>query len=69
MKTIDCTGSSNIELIVYEADTQDLRVSFKSGDYVYHNVTQEEADALEAAPSKGSYIATQIRNVKQFTKF
>lgn len=69
MKTIDCAGSSNIEAISYDEDTQDLDVTFRSGRYVYHGVTKEEVEALEAAPSKGSHIATQIKPVKQFTKF
>lgn len=68
MRTIDCAGSTNIELIEHDPDTLDLRVVFKSGTYVYHGVTQEEADELDAAPSKGSHVATQIRPIKQFTK-
>lgn len=61
--------SSNIEAIGYDDTTQDLHVRFLSGAlYVYHGVPRNVFDELMLAPSKGSYLNRQVKNVYQWAK-
>jgi hypothetical protein len=61
--------SSNVEAIGYDADAQELHVRFLSGAYyVYSGVPQAVYDGLMAAPSKGSYLNREIKNVYQYAK-
>lgn len=61
--------SSNIEAIGYEDDSNELHVQFLSGGYyIYHNVPRVIYDEMINAPSKGSFLNREIRNIYQFTK-
>jgi hypothetical protein len=61
--------SSNVEAIGYDDDTQELHVQFLSGgNYIYHGVPREKFDGLLNAPSKGSFLNREVKNVYQFTK-
>ncbi|MBP8745791.1 MAG: KTSC domain-containing protein [Syntrophorhabdus sp.] len=61
--------SSNIEAIGYDDDAQELHVRFLSGGYyVYLGVPRQIYDNLMMAPSKGSFLNREIKNVYQFTK-
>lgn len=61
--------SSNVETIGYDDDVQELHIQFVSGGrYIYHNVPRQIFDELMNAPSKGSFLNRQIKNVYQFTK-
>ena len=61
--------SSNIEAIGYDNDSQALHVQFLSGGcYIYIDVPRHVFDALISAPSKGSFLNREIKNVYQFTK-
>lgn len=61
--------SSNIEAVGYDDTSQELHVQFrKSGYYVYHQVPRQIFDDLLNAPSKGSFLNREIKNVYQFAK-
>jgi len=61
--------SSNIEAIGYDDDAQELHVRFLSGEtYVYHNVPREIFDAMMDAPSKGSFLNREVKNVYDYSK-
>lgn len=61
--------SSNIDAYGYAAADRELVVAFKSGtSYAYHDVPPEIFAALEAAPSKGQYVASTIATSFDFTK-
>jgi hypothetical protein len=61
--------SSNVEAIGYDDNLQELHVQFVSGgNYIYHDVPRQIFDELMNAPSKGSFLNRQIKNVYQFTK-
>ena len=61
--------SSQIESIGYSDTTSKMRISFlKGGVYEYDNVSQEEFDALVAAPSVGSLFQRTIKGVKVYRK-
>jgi len=62
-------NSSNIEAIGYDDDNQDLHVQFLSGGvYIYHQVPRQIFEELMSAPSKGSFLNREVKNVYQFTK-
>ena len=61
--------SSNVEAIGYDPTQQELYVQFKSGGtYIYHQVPPDVYDYLRNAPSKGSFLNRQIKNVYPATK-
>ena len=61
--------SSNIEAVGYDDDGQELHVHFLSGgQYVYHSVPREIFEEFLQAPSKGSFLNREIKNVYMFTK-
>jgi hypothetical protein len=62
--------SSNVEAIGYDDDAQELHIQFLQGAgyYVYHNVPRQIFDDLMYAPSKGSFLNREVKNVYQFTK-
>lgn len=55
-------ASSNIESAKYDADTETLTVTFKSGGtYTYPGVSAEVWEAFDTADSPGSYFHSHIR--------
>ena len=54
--------SSSIEMVGYDAEAQQLHVTFKkTGTYVYGGVPPHVWDQLMAAPSKGNFVNTIIK--------
>lgn len=69
MPEMTFVDSSNIEAIGYDDDTQGLHVRFLSGGYyIYSDVPREIFDDLMNAPSKGSFLNREVKNIYQFTK-
>jgi len=61
--------STNIEAIGYDDGTRELHVQFlSSGLYIYHDVPRDVYEAMLIAPSKGSFLNREIRNVYHFSK-
>ena len=61
--------SSNIERIGYDANSNTLRVEFKSNrTYEYSNVPEGVFNDLKNAPSVGSYLAKNIKNSYPYTE-
>jgi hypothetical protein len=57
-------SSSNVDSIGYDECTQELYVRFLNCSlYVYKNVPKIEFEGLEHAPSVGSYMNRNVRNV------
>ncbi len=55
--------SSNIASIGYDQATQTLEVEFQNGSiYQYYNVPQGIFDEFDRSPSKGQFLAYQIRD-------
>jgi hypothetical protein len=62
-------GSSNIASIGYDEATETLEVEFSSGAvYQYYNVGSDLYQSLLAAPSKGSFLNTYIRNAYAYSR-
>lgn len=61
--------SSNIERIGYDANSNTLRVEFKSNrTYEYSNVPESVFNELRAASSVGGYHAKNIKNSYPYTQ-
>lgn len=55
--------SSNIASIGYDPGSQTLEVEFQNGSvYQYYNVPQGTYDKFITAPSKGKFLAYQIKD-------
>jgi lysyl-tRNA synthetase class 2 len=61
--------SSVIESFLYDAQTQELSVTFRSGRrYIYKDVPRETAEGLSAAASAGEFFNTHIRDQFSFER-
>lgn len=62
-------SSSNVESVGYDEENQILYVRFLSGSlYIYKNVNKPEYEALLSAPSIGSYLHRNIKNVYPYER-
>ncbi len=61
--------SSNIESIGYDETEQEAYVKFLNGSvYVYRDVPLHEYDGLREAPSVGSYLNRNFKNVYAYER-
>jgi len=62
-------SSSNIVSVGYDAASETLEVEFQTGSiYQYYNVGQGTYDEFMAAPSKGKFLAYQIKNAFPYSR-
>jgi hypothetical protein len=62
-------SSSNIESIGYNEQDQEVFVRFLNGSvYVYKGVPQHEYENLRDAPSLGSYLHRNYKNVYPYER-
>lgn len=62
-------SSSNIESIGYDEQNQEVYVRFlKGGLYVYKGVPEHEFQNLLEAPSHGSYLHRNFKNVYPYER-
>lgn len=62
-------SSSNIVSVGYDSTSETLEVEFQNGSvYQYYNVSQSTYDELMAAPSKGKFLAYQIKNFFPYSR-
>lgn len=65
----EMVGSSNITSIGYDEPSQTLEVEFTNGAvYQYYNVSQEIFERMMTAPSKGQFLAYEIKNAYPFAR-
>lgn len=61
--------SSNIESVGYDPADQEAYIKFLNGSvYVYRDVPQHEFDGLKDAPSVGSYLNRNFKNVYAYER-
>jgi hypothetical protein len=61
--------SSNVESVGYDESSQTLEVEFKDGSvYQYYNVGSNIFEELMKSPSKGKFIAYQVKNAFPYTR-
>jgi hypothetical protein len=62
-------GSSNVASIGYDREAETLEVEFLNGSiYQYYNVGADLYEQLMAAPSKGQFLNTYIRNAFAYSR-
>lgn len=62
-------SSSNVESVGYDEKEQIVYVRFLNGAlYIYKNVNQNEFDGLVNAPSVGSYLHRNIKNIYPYER-
>ena len=62
-------ASSNIVSVGYDPTSETLEVEFQSGAvYQYYNVNQIIYDEFMSAPSKGKFLAYQIKNAFPYSR-
>lgn len=65
----DPVASSNIMSIGYDVASETLEIEFQQGAvYQYYNVPKPIYDELKAAPSKGKFFASQIKNIFPYAR-
>lgn len=69
MDWISTPDSSNLSGFGYDPSAAVLRVEFKSGGtYEYYDVPAHIVDAMKAAPSKGQFLAYQIKGTYRYAR-
>jgi len=62
-------SSSNIAAIGYDAENQTVYVQFLNGStYAYKGVPEHEFESLRTAPSVGSYLNRNYKNVYPYER-
>ena len=62
-------SSSNVLSVGYDANNQIVHVRFLNGsEYIYKGVPQHEFDGLLSAPSVGSYLHRNYKNVYPYER-
>lgn len=69
MLNMQPVNSSNIAAVGYDADNQTVFVQFLNGStYVYKGVPEHEFENLRTAPSVGSYLNRNFKNVYPYER-
>jgi hypothetical protein len=69
MNWIDTPESSNISRFKYDESSQTLTVEFKSGgQYQYFDVPQVVFEQMKVAPSKGQFLAQNIKGHYRYAR-
>lgn len=62
-------SSSNVDSVGYDEANQIVYVRFLNGSlYIYKNVNKNEFDGLVNAPSVGSYLHRNLKNVYPYER-
>lgn len=69
MDWIETPESSNIARFKYDDASYVLKVEFKNGGtYDYFDVSQPVFEGMRNAPSKGQYLAQQIKGTYRYAR-
>ena len=69
MTWIATPDSSNIAGFDYDSDRQILIVEFqKGGRYNYYDVPEAVFEGMKAAPSKGQFLAQNVKNKFRYAR-
>ncbi|EGQ60659.1 hypothetical protein GGI1_01808 [Acidithiobacillus sp. GGI-221] len=69
MDWIDTPESSNIARFAYDKQNQVLRVEFKNGgQYDYFDVPENVFEGMRNAPSRGQYLAQQVKGIYRYAR-
>jgi hypothetical protein len=69
MNWIETPESSTIARFRYDKETQVLAIEFKNGGrYEYYDVPEATFDGMVRAPSKGQYLAQNIKGAFRYAR-
>ena len=69
MEWINTPESSNIVQFGYDSQAQILAVEFKAGStYNYYDIPVSIFDQMKAAPSKGQFLAREIKGKYRYAR-
>lgn len=69
MPDMQPVSSSNIAAVGYDAENQTVYVQFLNGStYAYKGVPENEFENLRTAPSVGSYLNRNFKNVYPYER-
>ena len=69
MSWIDTPQSSNIARFQYDDQNRVLRVEFKNGAlYGYYDVPSNVFESMQAAESKGQFLAQQVKGRYRYAR-
>jgi hypothetical protein len=69
MDWVDSPESSNIARFGYDESAQVLKVEFKNGSvYDYFDIPKPVFEAMRNAPSKGQFLAQQIKGRYRYAR-
>lgn len=69
MEWIDTPESSNIARFCYDEPNLVLKVEFKNGSvYDYYDVPEHIFNGMRSAPSKGQYLAQQVKGAYRYAR-
>lgn len=69
MDWIDTPESSNIARFAYDNDARVLKVEFKNGSvYDYFDVPDHVFNGMRNAPSRGQYLAQQVKGAYRYAR-
>ncbi len=69
MEWIETPESSNIARFGYDESSQILTVEFNNGGaYNYYDVSQMVFEQMKAAPSKGQFLAQNIKGIYRYAR-
>jgi hypothetical protein len=69
MEWIDTPESSNIARFSYDEVSHVLKVEFKNGSvYAYYDVPEQLFNSMLHAPSKGQYLAQQVKGSYRYAR-
>lgn len=69
MDWVDTPESSNIARFSYDSAIQVLKIEFKKGGtYSYFDVPDHVFESMRNAPSKGQYLAQQVKGRYRYAR-
>lgn len=69
MEWLPTPESSNIARFSYDEANQVLKIEFKNGSiYDYFEVPENVYEGMRNAPSKGQYLAQQIKGIYRYAR-
>lgn len=69
MEWFDTPESSNISRVGYDETSRVLKVEFKNGNsFDYFDIPGSTFQAMRNSPSKGQYLAQQIKGAYRYAK-
>lgn len=64
----ECPESSTIVRVGHDGESSILMVEFKQSTYHYFDVPSHVFEAMRSAPSKGQFLAQEVKNRYRYSR-